>query len=72
MQPVSCYAVERRIIEHNDAVSTLRQPLECQQRVVRLYDNVADLFLIREHAVCLDQFLREPVVQFLEYEGAEA
>lgn len=42
------------------AVSVLSQPLQCQQRVVRLDYNIAHLILVRENRVGLHQLLGVP------------
>lgn len=70
MQAVRIDARERAIVKHDDRVSVVREPLECQQRVVRLHHYVA-LLRVRKDRVGLHQFLRELVVQPLEKERAQ-
>ena len=53
VQPVGGDAVQRRVVQHDDAVGAQRQPLQRQQRVVRLHHHVARLVQVREHAVRL-------------------
>ena len=68
-QTVGRDPVERRVVEDDDAVGALRQPLQRQERVVGLHDDVADAdvgkdvaarLLIREDAVRLDELLWVP------------
>jgi hypothetical protein len=47
-------------------VCVQREPLQCQQRIVRLHYDVAGVSLVWKHRVRLDQLLRVTVVQFLQ------
>lgn len=49
-----------REVNNYHTVCILSKTLECEERVVRLYDNVTDLILIWEHWVCLNQLLWKP------------
>lgn len=71
MQTIRVDARQRAIIEHDDRVGVVREPLERQERVVRLHDHVA-LLRVRKDRVGLDQLLRELVVQPLEQERAQS
>ena len=71
VQTIRVDARQRAIVEHDDRVGVIREPLERQQRVVRLHDHVA-LLRVREDRVGLHQLLRELVVQPLEQERAQS
>lgn len=71
VQTIRVDARQRAIVEHDNRVGVVREPLECQERVVRLHDHVA-LLRVREDRVGLDQLLRELVVQPLEQERAQS
>ena len=53
VEPVGGDAVQSGVVEHNHAVCWLGKPLECEQGVVWLHDDVANLVLVRKHAVRL-------------------
>lgn len=55
-----------------DAISIQNESFECQDRVVRLHDDVRRFLLIREHGVSLDQFLGVAVIQSLQQVRAHA
>ena len=65
VQPIGQDPRQRRIVEHDDRVGVVRQPLEREQRVVRLHDDVAGL-RVREDGIGRDQLLRKAVVEPLE------
>lgn len=48
------------------AVGIERQPLQSQQRVIRLHYDVATFGLIGEHRIGLDQLLRISFIQLLQ------
>lgn len=40
MEPISCDAIQCGVIQYNDAISATGQSTECQQRIVRLHNNI--------------------------------
>lgn len=60
---------ERAVVEDDNRVGVVHQPLRGEERVVRLHHNVRRL---GEHRVRLDELLGEAVVQTLEEERAES
>ena len=70
MQAVRIDARKRAIVEHDYRVGVVREPLERQQRVVRLHHHIAFL-RVRKDRVCLNQLFRELIVQSLEEERAQ-
>ena len=67
VQPLRRDAIERRVVQHDHCVGIQREPLEGEQRVVRLHDDVAAVLVVGEDRVRLDQLLREVVVDRLEH-----
>lgn len=70
MQSISRYTGQRQVIEDDDRICVICQPLERQHGVIGLHDDVALLGIWKDR-VCLDEFLREPVVETFKNERAE-
>jgi hypothetical protein len=73
LRPCSFSPVERGVIQNHHGVGVEREPLEGEDAVVGLDDDVGlGLVPVWEDGVGLDQLLGEVVVELLEHEGPEA
>lgn len=72
MQALSSDVRQGAVIQHHDRVGVLRQAAHGAQAVVRVYYHVSGVCGVGKYRVRLDNLLREPVVELLEEERAQA
>ncbi len=65
-------SMECKIWSTYDAISIQNQSFECQDRIVRLHNDVWRFLLIREHWIGLDQLLGITIIQSLQQVRAHA
>ena len=70
VQPIARYPRQRAIVEHDDRIGMVRQSFKREEGVVRLYDDVT-LLCVGKDRICLNELLRELVVQPLEHKRAK-
>lgn len=61
MQAVRGDAIQSGVIKDDNAICTARKTAKCEQRIVRLNNDVTDLILVGEDAVGLDELLGEMI-----------